>query len=65
MRTKNGREIVDELCDCGAMKSEHAPRFHEKIKVAVMGHGSCERTKCRQFTWVSWVLAKKTKGGKK
>lgn len=44
----NGRFVINERCSCGALKTEHNARFSP-------GHGDCERTKCRQFRWASWV----------
>jgi len=36
--------IIDELCHCGALKSEHD---------GVINHGGCEETDCFKFTWKS------------
>lgn len=45
--------IIDELCYCGALQSEHN---------GLQGHGSCEKTNCNQFTWKEFIF--KTKEGK-
>jgi hypothetical protein len=58
MRKAEKRNIVDELCACGAKKSEHVSRMHDigHATVGVPGHGACKRTKCKQFTWDSWIF---------
>jgi hypothetical protein len=56
MKAQAKRKIIDEMCYCGARKSEHSPQMHLGGKLTVYGHGPCERTKCRQFTWGgAWV----------
>jgi hypothetical protein len=42
--------VIDEMCTCDAMRSEHRPRF-------ALGHGPCARTGCGQFTWAGHVLS--------
>ena len=46
-----GRQIVDETCDCNHLRSEHADTF-------ALGHGEClhPRCRCRRFTWVDFVF---------
>jgi len=41
-------KVVDEVCYCTALKSEHEARYQP-------GHGPCRRTGCPQFTWESFV----------
>ena len=43
-----GKEVVilDELCSCGKMITEHA---------GYNGHGPSLDGRCRQFTWVKWI----------
>ena len=54
--------IVDELCHCRHLRSEHNDRFDK-------GHGSCQKCGCGQFTWYSFlydmlkVQNKDSKGG--
>lgn len=43
-------EIVDERCQCGALRSAH-----EDTEFSI-GHGACPSTKCEQFTWKNYVL---------
>ena len=43
---KDEGPIADELCYCGALKSEHK---------GFQGHGRCDRTGCVQFTWFGFV----------
>lgn len=50
----NMEDILDELCYCGALKSEHG---------GLNGHGSCGRTDCKQYTWKQFIF--KTKEDKK
>jgi len=38
--------IVNELCRCGRMITEHA---------GVTGHGPSLDGECAQFTWVDWI----------
>lgn len=47
-----GRLIIDEKCNCGALRTEHQPRY-------APGHGPCHRTGCRQFTWSENVYSAK------
>lgn len=44
------RNIIDEKCSCGHLRSQHADRFAK-------GHGPCNLCKCAQFTWVEFVVA--------
>jgi len=46
------KEIVDEMCQCGHLKSLHGSRF-------VKGHGKCTVCNCEQFTWISFVYVDK------
>jgi hypothetical protein len=50
--TPTGEVIIDEMCTCGQRRSLHAARF-------APGHGPCLKpgSKCKQFTWISWVFA--------
>ncbi len=43
--------IIDERCSCGALASNHFPRFQP-------GQGACPETNCPQFKWVGWVYEK-------
>ncbi len=45
----NGKVVLDEICKCGAKRTEHGPRF-------VYGHGECARTGCAQFTWKATII---------
>lgn len=58
--TAGKRQIQDEMCVCGHLRSEHDDRF-------AAGHGACRAArafgeknlcKCAQFTWKSFVFAK-------
>jgi hypothetical protein len=49
----NGTVILDELCHCGHLRSEHTDTIS-------FGHGMCERCPCLKFTWFAMV----TKPGK-
>lgn len=40
------KEVVDERCYCGHLKSEH------RSPVA-----SCKKCDCNRFTWFGWVFA--------
>ena len=40
--------LIDELCACGALRSEHEDRYEG-------GHGACKATNCTKFTWVGFV----------
>ena len=40
--------IVNEMCICGALKTEHLPHFSP-------GHGPCLRTGCPKFTWDHFI----------
>lgn len=46
--------IVDEVCVCGKLRSEHQP---QDTGVREMdGHGACPESFCGQFTWKKFVL---------
>lgn len=53
--TPKGRVVLDEMCSCGAKRTEHGPG-----PMGGFGHGPCGRTGCRQFTWVAMVYADAT-----
>jgi hypothetical protein len=42
--------VIDELCYCGALKSEHH---------GFQGHGHCTKTHCGQFTWFCFLKKEK------
>lgn len=44
-------DIKDELCYCGALKSQHG-----KSRFGIPGHGSYTKTGCLKFTWKSFIL---------
>jgi len=46
-------QIVDEMCECGHLRSEHLPY---RPAVAA-GHGRCTECDCGKFTWACFVLA--------
>lgn len=46
------KEVVDERCYCGHLKSEHRATVFD-----VEGHGSCKECSCDRFTWFGWVFA--------
>ncbi len=52
MRGLNGRHIVNEKCQCGAMRSDHND-------TVAYGHGSCPAFSCEKFTWADFVFASK------
>tara|TARA_R100000152_G_C6609543_1_gene63887 strand:+ start:330 stop:530 length:201 start_codon:yes stop_codon:yes gene_type:complete len=43
----SGLVIIDELCVCGRMITEHA---------GINGHGPSLDGGCLQFTWAKWIL---------
>jgi hypothetical protein len=42
------KDIVDEVCKCRHLRSEHNDRFDR-------GHGPCQLCSCEQFTWKEFV----------
>jgi len=50
------REIVDEKCECGHLKSEHGPSIIQGMEIEG-GHGECQKCQCAQFTWEEFVYA--------
>lgn len=50
--TKKGEVIVDERCECGALRSKHEDLFGGEI----YGHGGCPVKHCAKFRWASHVL---------
>lgn len=58
---KDGKVIVDEMCTCGHLITNHG---HEQIElpdqtILVEGHGGCLCCNCQQYTWESWVIEEK------
>ena len=45
-----GKQVIDELCECGHQRSHHLERFDS-------GHGFCIDCSCRQFTWMKFITA--------
>lgn len=43
-----GGTIINEECFCGALRTEHAD-------TTAQGHGGCESTGCKKFTWKGFV----------
>ena len=43
-------EIVDELCKCRHLRSEHNDTFSK-------GHGDCTKCECEKFTWISFLYS--------
>mgnify|MGYP003123276582 FL=1 len=43
----DGTVIVNELCSCGRMITEHG---------GFNGHGPSLDGKCPKFTWVKWII---------
>ena len=43
----DGTVIVNELCSCGRMITEHG---------GFNGHGPSIDGKCLRFTWVKWII---------
>ncbi|MFA5376721.1 MAG: hypothetical protein WC455_13315 [Dehalococcoidia bacterium] len=46
----DGSVILDELCHCGHLMSEH-----NDDNPYYPGHGQCLRCECKQFTWTEFV----------
>lgn len=44
----DGKVATDELCHCGALRSQHNDRF-------AYGHGPCQPTNCAQYTWARTI----------
>lgn len=53
-----GREIVDEWCECGCLRSQHCDTF-----AFGHGHGHCLECKCAKFSWSSMRLRDPSPGG--
>ena len=49
----NKEDIIDEMCQCGHLKSEHNTTI-----VFAPGHGSCKNCECKQFTWKKIIYGK-------
>ena len=47
--TGDEQTVVDDLCACGALRSQHNHTL-------AWGHGDCPATECGKFTWVEWVM---------
>lgn len=60
-KNAKGQTIINELCRCGALRTDHYPSIPGMP--ASYGHGYCEKTGCEKFTWVSHVFAPSNKKG--
>lgn len=47
-KNRKGEIIIDEMCDCGLKRSDHAD-------TVAFGHGASAR--CSKFTWAAMVFA--------
>jgi len=56
------KDIVDELCRCRHLKSEHNDSTY-KGQTMAKGHGDCTKCNCAKFTWISFLYSK-IQGGK-
>ncbi len=45
----SGKVILNELCACGRMITEHADTIQP-------GHGPSLDGQCPKFTWVKWIM---------
>ena len=57
IQTSDGpKTIIDEICQCGHLRSAHADRHQT-------GHGACSfgMCDCSQFTWKDFVYKAKIK----
>jgi len=59
-KARNGKTVINEECDCGALRSEHK----DNHPIFARGHGSCARTGCNRFTWKGFVFQRKPRGRK-
>lgn len=48
MRSNVIGTIIDEVCVCGELRSEHADTL-------AFGHGPCLRAGCPKFAWIGFV----------
>lgn len=47
---------VDELCECGHLRSEHNDvGIGENMPIGFVGHGSCLRCACQRYRWESFM----------
>lgn len=61
-RTRDGRTIVDQSCQCGHPQSRHGHRLAELpgTLIGVPGHGPCleGECSCERFTFKGFVYQK-------
>ena len=64
-RTRDGRLIVDQLCQCGHAQSQHGHRLAElpDTLIGVPGHGPCLEGKCHceRFSFQGFVYQEEEK----
>ena len=48
---------LDELCNCGHLRSEHrgAKTGNQELDEALAGHGSCTRCECEKYRFKAFV----------
>jgi len=51
---RNGDVIVNEMCACGMLRTEHG----DNHPVFAQGHGACFASGCKRFTYKRFVIRK-------
>jgi len=55
------KEVVDERCYCGHLKSEHRDRvIYGRLadgRALEPNEGSCMKCECPRFAWFGWVFS--------
>ncbi|MFO0881288.1 MAG: hypothetical protein U0840_28615 [Gemmataceae bacterium] len=63
-RTRDGRAIVDQRCQCGHAQSLHGPRLAElpSVLVGVFRHGPCLEGECpcQRFSFKEFIYQEET-----
>lgn len=65
IRARDGRLIVDQLCQCGHPQSQHSHRLANlpDVMVPVSGHGPCtvKGCSCRRFSFKDFIYKEEGK----
>ena len=51
-----GKLPIDEVCQCGKLKSQHSPALHRQGDTLVVEEGHGDGVACQQFTFKDFVF---------
>lgn len=54
----DGKKIIDEMCTCGHLQSDHDSSITNDATLADLtkGHGACAKCECAKYRWAHFVF---------